>query len=195
MSKVTNHTEPDAIYCTVHPKIETSLRCNKCNRSMCIQCAVLTPVGYRCKECVRGQQAIFFNAHPYDPLIQLIICAPLSAIAAVIISVISRGFFLIYLIGVGASSFAGVMIADLAHRAVGRRRGRYSWLVVAAAMVVGALIPALVGAAIRTMLLRAASLTIPVMPFFLSTGFLNIGWWIYLVVGTATAIGRLRLGR
>ena len=43
-------------YCEVHPDRETSLRCNKCGRLMCTECAVLTPVGYRCRECVRGQQ-------------------------------------------------------------------------------------------------------------------------------------------
>ncbi|HRE45590.1 MAG TPA: hypothetical protein PKY87_16680, partial [Terricaulis sp.] len=38
---------------------------------MCVQCAVQTPVGYRCKECVRGIQSKYFNANPYDDLIAL----------------------------------------------------------------------------------------------------------------------------
>ena len=37
---------------------------------MCNRCAVRTPVGYRCRECVRGQRKAFFNAQPADPIIQ-----------------------------------------------------------------------------------------------------------------------------
>lgn len=186
--------EAEALFCTVHPKAHTSLRCNKCGRPMCIRCAVQTPVGYRCKECVRGQQAIFFNARPLDLVIQAAISIPLSAVAATAVGLISfGGFYLVFFIGVGASSFAGVLIADLAHRAVGKRRGRYSWLVVAASIVVGALIPALVGLVITTF--RVIS-TVPIgaaVPIFSLVGFFDIGWWIYVVVGTAAAIGRLRL--
>ena len=46
----------EKMYCYNHPQRETVLRCNRCERPMCTSCAVLTPTGYRCKECVRGQQ-------------------------------------------------------------------------------------------------------------------------------------------
>src|SRR4030043_298820 len=48
--------------CANHPNRETSLRCKRCNKPICSSCAVLTPVGYRCRECVRGQQATFDTA-------------------------------------------------------------------------------------------------------------------------------------
>jgi hypothetical protein len=51
-----------ALLCANHPNRETTLRCNRCEKPICSKCAVLTPVGYRCKECVRGQQAIFDTA-------------------------------------------------------------------------------------------------------------------------------------
>jgi len=51
--------DPQVMYCYVHPDRETLLRCNRCERPICQSCAVLTPTGYRCKECVRGQQKIF----------------------------------------------------------------------------------------------------------------------------------------
>jgi hypothetical protein len=201
MSETADPTDGDVMFCTVHPNVPTSLRCNKCNRPMCTRCAVLTPVGYRCRECVRSQQATFFNALPLDPLIQAIICAPLSAIAALIISVISVGFILAYLIAFAASSFAGALIANLAYRAVGKRRGRYSWLVVGAAMIAGALVPMLLTMAINSLLMTATSIAqMPFMllqmaPMLLYSGITNIGWWIYLIVGTGAAIGFLRFGR
>ncbi len=55
------------LYCTVHPNVETALRCNRCGRPMCNRCAVRTPVGYRCRECVRGQQQVFYTAQTLDP--------------------------------------------------------------------------------------------------------------------------------
>ena len=55
--------EPNApVYCANHPGVETSLRCNKCGKPICAKCAIRTPTGYRCKECVRGQQRIFETA-------------------------------------------------------------------------------------------------------------------------------------
>jgi hypothetical protein len=117
------------MYCTVHPTVETTLRCNKCGRPMCAKCAVKTPVGYRCKECVRGQQTVFYNSHSIDPLIQAIVALPLSAIGAGLISFISFGIWG-WLIAFWVSSAFGALVADLAHRVVGKRRGRYSWLAV-----------------------------------------------------------------
>src|SRR5690606_10430831 len=44
--------ETDTLYCTVHPTRATLLRCNRCGRPMCTDCAVQHPVGLRCRECV-----------------------------------------------------------------------------------------------------------------------------------------------
>ena len=156
------------MYCTVHPTVETTLRCNKCGRPMCAKCAVKTPVGYRCKECVRGQQTVFYNSHSLDPLIQGIVALPLSAIGAGLISFISFGIWG-WLIAFWASSAIGALIADLAHRVVGKRRGRYSWLAVGAGVVLGSLL---------------------VLPFVGP----SITWLIYIALATSGAVGRLRLG-
>lgn len=52
----------DVLHCANHPDRETMLRCNRCNKPICPECAVQTPVGYRCRECVRGQQDKFYTA-------------------------------------------------------------------------------------------------------------------------------------
>lgn len=46
----------DEVPCPRHPKILTRLRCSRCGKPICPQCAVRTPVGLRCPECagVRG---------------------------------------------------------------------------------------------------------------------------------------------
>ena len=42
--------------CSYHPNVRTGLRCSRCGKPICPQCAVRTPVGLRCPECagVRG---------------------------------------------------------------------------------------------------------------------------------------------
>ena len=52
-------TTTETLYCYVHPTRETSLRCNNCDRPICAACAVRTPTGYRCRECVKRQQKVF----------------------------------------------------------------------------------------------------------------------------------------
>ncbi len=54
------------LYCANHPHRETSLRCNRCEKAICPECAVLTPIGYRCQECVRAQQKTFDTNVWYD---------------------------------------------------------------------------------------------------------------------------------
>jgi hypothetical protein len=39
--------------CSLHPDVETNLRCGKCEKLICPRCMVQTPVGARCKECAR----------------------------------------------------------------------------------------------------------------------------------------------
>ena len=60
--------DPDGytLFCANHPDRETSLRCNRCEKPICSKCAVRTPTGYRCKECVRGQQKVFDTAENQD---------------------------------------------------------------------------------------------------------------------------------
>jgi hypothetical protein len=47
---------PGQVPCSYHPNVMTGLRCNRCGKPICPQCAVRTPVGMRCPDCagVRG---------------------------------------------------------------------------------------------------------------------------------------------
>jgi len=56
------NTEPgnrNILTCYKHPNRETLLRCNRCDRPICLDCAVSTPTGYRCKDCIKEQQQRF----------------------------------------------------------------------------------------------------------------------------------------
>lgn len=132
--------EETLTYCEVHPDRETALRCNKCGRLMCPECAVSTPVGYRCKQCVRQHDDKFFNASQNDYVMIAAICGILSAIAAAIVNQIGIPLLFMFFVGIPL----GGGIAELALRATGRRRGRQSALVGVAAVIIGAVLGILV---------------------------------------------------
>ena len=118
--------------CAYHPDRETTLRCNKCEKPICTKCAVLTPVGYRCKECVRGQQSVFETARPADFVIAAVVSAVGTGIAVVLLNFLGFwGFFVAPIVGGG--------LAEIVRAAVRRRRGRKLPLVAALGGVVGVL--------------------------------------------------------
>ncbi len=117
--------------CYRHPTVETGLRCNRCGRYICSRCAVRTPVGYRCPDCVRQQQDAFFNAGQSDYIIAAIVA---FACTIPIVYILSRlGLLFIIILGLPA----GGLVSEIVHRALRRRRGRYTWAIVALAIVAG----------------------------------------------------------
>ena len=131
-------TATDTLYCYVHPNRETSLRCNNCNRPICASCAVRTPTGYRCRECVRGHQQIFNTAEWYDYIIGFVAAGFLSGIASFLVTLIGNiGFFGWFLIAAGAPA-AAVAIAEALRFVLRKRRSRNLFITVAAGVVLGA---------------------------------------------------------
>jgi hypothetical protein len=132
-------TEASTLYCYVHPNRETSLRCNNCNRPICASCAIRTPTGYRCRECVRERQKSFETSEWYDYVSGFIVAAILSAIAAFLVTLIGGiGFFGWFLIAAGAPT-AAVAIAEGVRAVTKRRRSRQLFITVAVGVVLGAL--------------------------------------------------------
>lgn len=161
------------LYCYVHPDRETSLRCKRCERPICAACAQRTPTGYMCKECVRARQKTFDTALWYDYLIGFGITFVLSLIASILTGLIASfiGFFMIF-IAAGIGGGAGTFIADIALRAVNKRRSRPLFISCAVGAVLGAL---------------------PIAAFLFFTGqmFALIGVAIYIVVATPTVYARI----
>ncbi len=120
------------LVCYNHPNRETMLRCNRCERPICTSCAVLTPTGYRCKECVRGQQKVFDTAQWIDYPLAIIVAGVLSFIGSIAASFL--GFFTIFI-----APIAGVILAEAVRWVVRRRRAKLLFQVATAAAVLGAL--------------------------------------------------------
>jgi hypothetical protein len=129
----------ETLYCYVHPTRETSLRCNNCERPICASCAIRTPTGYRCRECVKGQQKIFDTAQWADHVFGFSVAAVLSLIASGLVTLIgSFGIFMLFIISIGAST-VGVVIAEAARLVTRKHRSRSLFITIAAGMIVGAL--------------------------------------------------------
>jgi hypothetical protein len=131
---------PPPLYCANHPSVETSLRCNKCEKPICTKCAVLTPTGYRCKECVKEQQKIFETALWYDYLSVFLVVAVLAYLGSLLGGwiAIRLGYFSLILALFLAPAIGG-LIAQAARAVTKRRRAKKLFLLAAIAAVVGCL--------------------------------------------------------
>lgn len=128
----------ETLYCYVHPNRETSLRCNNCNRPICAQCAVRTPIGYRCRECVRGQQKVFDTSEWYDFVGGFVVAALLSAVGAFLVTLVGGiGFIGWFLIVLGAPT-AAVVIAEGVRLVTRKHRSRSLFITIAVGVVLGA---------------------------------------------------------
>ncbi|MBI5823915.1 MAG: hypothetical protein HZB18_07820 [Chloroflexi bacterium] len=166
-------TDTNITYCYAHPTRETSLRCKRCDRPMCASCAVRTPTGYLCKDCVRTHQKTFDTALWYDYLIGFGVTFVLSLIASSLTGVVASflGFYTIF-IAAAIGGGAGTFIANIALRAVNKRRSKALYTSCAVGVVVGAL---------------------PVMAalFFMGNMFALIALGVYIVVVAPTVYSRI----
>ena len=164
--------EINITYCENHPNVESTLRCNRCEKPICAKCAVLTETGYRCKECVRTQQKTFDTATSFDYILAIGIAVILAFIGSLIVRWI--GFFTIFLAPV-----AGIIIAEAIRRAIQRRRSKRLFQATAAATAFGGLLPML-----SILALTGLSMGLGSLFFFL---------WpiVYTVIATSTVYYRL----
>ena len=182
-------TQTDTLYCYIHPKRPTTLRCNRCERPICAQCAIRTPTGYRCPECVRLQQKVFDTAEWYDYIVAFVVAGIGSAIASGLILIVSQFFFglLVLFLAPGA----GAVIGNIVLRFIRNRRSRALFMTSAIGMVAGAL-PALL------------LVSLPALLGVLGGGFQGVGgllpaiWevvYLFLAVPAAyTQISGIRIG-
>lgn len=162
---MTNH--PETMYCANHPHVETMLRCNRCNKPICSKCAIQTPTGYRCRECVRGQQKVFETTQWQDIPLAFLVSALISFLGSLIAGYM--GFFVIFI-----APIAGTLVAEAARFVTRRRRSERLFQMVAAGALLGASIWIL-----RDLLFFGFSLRL-------------IWQGVYLVTVTSTAFYRMK---
>jgi hypothetical protein len=202
-------------YCQVHTDRETGLRCNNCTRLMCAACAVQTPVGYRCEQCVRQRESAFFDADAIYYVKLGAVTAALGAVGAFVANLLGWFIFVIFV-----AIFAGGIISEAAMRVTRGKRGRYTAQAAAGGIVGGTLVMLLLlalpylgmvqGAAItpeqaaqlvqqygeeqaaeiiQQVRQQQSGLTMQI----LSASFLNLSVWLYAGVTAFTVYGRFNI--
>jgi hypothetical protein len=97
------------------------------------------PVGYRCKECVRGQLKIFDTAMWYDYVLGFVMAGFLGFLASLLASFVSSLSFIGWILIIIGAPTAGVVIAEGVRLVIKKRRSRALFITIAVAMVLGAL--------------------------------------------------------
>jgi len=170
-------TETSTLYCAIHPNTETNLRCNRCEKLICSKCAIHTPTGYRCKDCVRNQQKVFHSALWYDYPLGFFLATLLSYIGSLIAP--RLGFFVIFL-----APLAGILIAEASRFITRRRRSKYLFFTITAGALIGAL---------PTMLGQVLTLLVYLSQIEFSFGLLLSSLWhgAYVFIVTSTVYYRI----
>lgn len=181
----------EVMYCVNHPDRETLLRCNKCGKPICPECAIRHPVGLRCRECAQLRRIPTYDLSPRHYTLALAAGLP-SAIAGVILGGIFSRFLSYSIPFIGGFipwiiAFAvGLLTAEAISRATGYKRGGGLQIVAAICVFLGYFIG-------NPLLLSATSYLlwgrIPIAVFW---AWLNLYSIIYLLLAILATVGRLR---
>jgi hypothetical protein len=106
--------------CVNHPKVETFLRCGKCDKPICTECMLIGPAGTRCRDCASMRSSSLYQVS-IDRLALAVLAAVLPAVFGgyVIAAGFRFGFFVLWL-----ALFFGAGIAEIVLRVTGRKRAR-----------------------------------------------------------------------
>lgn len=139
--------------CAFHPGTETNVRCVECDRYICPKDMVLTPVGYKCKECARQLPSARRTVKPKQFAMALVAAAVVGIGGSYLIASIGFRFFLM-------SALLGVATGEAARRASGGHRTGAIAALAGFAVIAGSV---LTGVGYFTMAIGAAAAVIYVM--------------------------------
>ena len=112
--------EPQAARCAAHPRVETYLRCGRCETPICPRCLIQTPVGARCRSCAQVRRLPIYDVGPRY-LLRGALAGLGSAILAGAVIQFFPGFGLFVQVLLGA--FYGYVVAGAVSAATNRKRG------------------------------------------------------------------------
>ena len=167
--------EGEALFCYRHPERETYISCGRCDRPICTSCAMLGPVGARCKEC--GKLA-------FDPMTSF---TPAQLVGGLVVAIggglvggfigLQIGFFFALCLG----PVVGGFLAEAVLRVTGFKHGP-----VIRAVVIGGMVVGVIGAfAYQLSVLSGGVGGLPVELFISSYGTSALVWVIAAAIGAS----------
>jgi len=109
----------ETLYCYWHPDRETLLRCNKCGKPICTECAIRHPVGLRCKECAQVVRSPIYAVSLPELGLSGVVGLALGIGAAFIMTFLRGFWFVAWIIG----PIVGGFIAEAMSRVIRYKRG------------------------------------------------------------------------
>lgn len=172
--------------CYRHKKVETGVRCGKCDKPICPKCMIPGPAGMRCPECASLRSSALYQIHPARLVLVTIAALVVGVVGAYVMSFLS--WWVIF-----AAPFYGGVVAETVLRMSGRKRGPKLEVIGIGSIVVG-LIVVLLPQIVMMFGVHAASAAAPVAATAVLTWGLSSAVWH--VIGAALAIsacyGRLK---
>ncbi len=117
------------MFCANHPKVETFVRCGKCDTPICTNCMVSTPVGMRCRNCGSHANNPLFKANPR----KVVLGFAVGLVAALLLGWLPRLFFVI------GPAMYGFAVGEAVLRGSQRNRSLAAAVAAAAAALLGVL--------------------------------------------------------
>ena len=167
------------MYCINHPDRETLLRCAKCDRPICTECAVRHPVGLRCPECARLKKVPTYDVPTPYYLRAFGAGLVTSAVCSVVVEILPLFFFLSFF----AALVAGGIIAEVISRVTAHKRGIGLQVVAGICIILGYLLGSL-----AVLVFRFGGMALPL----LTASLFNPYTWIYPIIAIGVAVTRLR---
>ena len=159
--------------CATHPKIETNLRCGKCDKSICPKCMVQTPVGARCPDCARLYKLPTYRVS-FQYYLRAIGAGLGTAIGVGLIWGIISGFVPFFFLNFLLAAGVGYAIGEVVSLSVNRKRGRGLAIIAGIALTISYLV------------------SIFPLPFGFHLGSFHILDLLALALGIFVAVNRLR---
>lgn len=132
MSAGTHDDDPETWPCFRHPDRETALRCNSCERPVCVDCAVQGAVGIKCPECARTSRAARGAVPVHRMARGIVVAISVAAVLGAILTAVRIAF-----LGIILAYLAGIAIGEAARRASGGYRDPLLARAAAAAAAIG----------------------------------------------------------
>jgi hypothetical protein len=163
--------------CVKH-KVETFLRCGKCDTPICPDCMVASPAGTRCRDCASLRGSPLFEVRSDRLAVSLIVGLTVATIGGFILaSAGTFGFLLLW-----ASLFYGGIVGEAVLRTVHRKRGIKVEVTAGACALLGALMGLAAWMQTQGLPLTQFATLLGSRPFFL----------IAVGIGVFAAVSRVR---
>lgn len=124
--------------CVFHPGVETEVRCAECERPICPKDMVPTPVGYKCKICVKPARSQYVVVKPGQLVRAILVGGVVGIGLGIALAFVRFG-------GIFMGILWGVLTAEATRRASGGHREWSVGIVAVVAILLGGTLGWLLG--------------------------------------------------